>query len=107
MSLLEHGLPASFFTRWRAVATGLFIGGLAIIALNIYAKIKNHTSEPTTAPACYGDGVSPGKNILPPRGERLRNGGSYDDRPDNMDSVTSLPAMSTMCARPPASKWVK
>jgi hypothetical protein len=83
MSLLEHGLPASFFTRWRAVATGLFIGGAAIIALSIYAKIKYYTSESTTAPACYGDGVRPGKNILPPRGDRLRNGGSYDERPDS------------------------
>ena len=86
MSLLEQGLPSSFFTRWRAVATGLGIGGAVIIALTIYAKIKYYTSEPATAPACYGDGVTPGKAILPPRGERLRNGGSWDERPDSTES---------------------
>ena len=99
MSLLEHGLPARFLTRWRAVATGLFIGGAAIIALNIYAKIKNSTSEPTTAPACYGDGVRPQNNILPPRGDRLRNGGSYDDRPDNMDSHRYLKERLALASR--------
>jgi hypothetical protein len=99
MSVLEHGLPASFFTRWRAVATGLFIGGAAFIALSIYAKIKYYTSEPTTAPACYGDGVRPGKEILPPRGDRLRNGGSFDERPDSIDARRSQNERLTLALR--------
>ena len=99
MSVLEHGLPASFFTRWRAVATGLFIGGAAIIALSIYGSIEKYASEPTTAPACYGDGVRPGKEIIPPRGDRLRNGGSFDDRPDRMDSRTSQNEQLTLALR--------
>jgi hypothetical protein len=81
MSLFEHGLPASFFTRGRAVAAGLGIGGAAIIALSIYAAIEKYVSEPATAPACYGDGLVAGKGIIPPRGTRLRNGGSIDERP--------------------------
>ena len=99
MSVLEHGLPPSFFTRWRAVATGLFIGGAAIIALSIYGSIEKYASEPTTAPACYGDGVRAGKEIIPPRGDRLRNGGSFDDRPDRMDSRTSQNERLTLALR--------
>lgn len=81
MSLLEQGLPAGFFTRWRAVATGLCIGGAAIIGFSIYASIEKYVTEPTSAPACYGDALVAGKGIIPPRGARLRNGGSIDDRP--------------------------
>jgi hypothetical protein len=81
MSLLERGLPASFFTRWRAVAAGLGIGGVALIGFSIYAAIEKYVSEPTTAPTCYGDGLVSGKGIIPPRGARLRNGGSIDERP--------------------------
>jgi hypothetical protein len=81
MSILEHGLPASFFTRWRAVATGLGIGGAGLIALSVYASIEKYVSEPTTAPACYGDGLVAGKGIISPRGARLRGGYSLDERP--------------------------
>jgi hypothetical protein len=81
VSLLEQGLPASFFTRWRAVAMGLGIGGAAIIGFSFYASIEKYVTEATTAPACYGDGLVAGKGIIPPRGARLRNGGSIDERP--------------------------
>jgi hypothetical protein len=99
MSILEHGLPSSFFTRWRAVATGLGIGGAGIIALSIYAGIEKYVSEPKTAPACYGDGVRPGKGIIPPRGDRLRNGGSFDERPDSTAASRSENERLTLALR--------
>ena len=80
MSLLENGLPAGFFTRWRAVATGLGIAGAVIIVLNIYSTVSYYVSEPKTAPACYGTEQVAGKQVIPNRGARDRNGHSVDDR---------------------------
>jgi hypothetical protein len=90
MSLLQHGLPARFFTRWRAVATGLAIGGAALIASEIYLKAKYYVSEPKTAPACYGREHVAGKQIIPSRDLRDRNGHAIDDRHAsfNADQVT-------------------
>jgi hypothetical protein len=90
MSLLEHGLPASFFTRWRAVAVGLFVGGVVLIGNEIYIKVKTYVTEPTTAPACYGNEHIAGKQTLPAYGLRDRYGHSVDDRQAsfNPDQVT-------------------
>jgi hypothetical protein len=86
MSLMEHGLPANFFTRWRAVAAGLGIAGALLIASEIYLKAKYYVSEPKTAPACYGREHVAGKQIIPARGLRGRNGGSIDDRHASFDA---------------------
>jgi hypothetical protein len=86
MSLLEHGLPANFFTRWRAVAAGLGIAGALLIASEIYLKAKYYVSEPQTAPACYGREHAAGKQIIPSRDLRDRNGRSIDDRHASFDA---------------------
>jgi hypothetical protein len=86
MSLLEHGLPANFFTRWRAVATGLFIGGVALIASESYLKAKYYVTEPTAALACYGREHVAGKGVIPDPGWRDRNGRSIDDRRASFDA---------------------
>jgi hypothetical protein len=88
MSLLEHGLPAHFFTRWRAVATGLFIAGAAIIASEAYTRVDYYLSEPSKAPACYGADEArhdAGTQKIPARGARDRNGQSIDDRLPGFD----------------------
>jgi hypothetical protein len=86
MSLLQHGLPASFFTRWRAVATGLAIGGALLLASEICMKAKYYVSEPKTAPACYGGEHAAGKQIIPERGWRDRSGRSIEDRHASFDA---------------------
>jgi hypothetical protein len=90
MSILENGLPAGFFTRWRAVATGLGIAGAVIVASNIYSTVNYYVSEPKTAPACYGTQQVAGKQVIPNRGTRDRNGHSVDDRLAslNVDQIT-------------------
>jgi hypothetical protein len=86
MSLLEQGLPARFFTRWRAVATGLFIAGAFIVINEAYVKLRYYVSEPTGAPPCYGEPRNePGTQMIPARGARDRNGRSIDDRPPTFD----------------------
>jgi len=93
MSLLEQGLPASFFSRWRAVWTGLAIGIAAIIGFNIITVVKYYATEPTTAPVCYGNAHVPGTRPIPVRGLRDRGGHSIDDRlassldPEKMDAA--------------------
>lgn len=88
MSLLEQGLPAHFFTRWRAVATGLGIAGAVIIATSVYSTMNYYSSEPKTAPACYGRALNPGKEIIPSRDVRDRGGHSVDDRHQSLLEIT-------------------
>jgi hypothetical protein len=88
MSLLRDGLPPSFFTRWRAVATGMFIAGAVILAREAYAKFNYYVSEPGQAPPCYGADEArhdAGTQTIPPRGARDRRGRSIDDRPFGFD----------------------
>ena len=86
MSLLEHGLPASFFSRWRAVAAGLFIAGAFILVSEAYAKLRYYLGEPTAAPACYGEARHPaGTQTIPARGAHDRSGHSIDDRVPGFD----------------------
>jgi hypothetical protein len=86
MSLLQDGLPANFFTRWRAVAAGLGIAGAVLIASEIYLEAKYYVSEPTTAPACYGREHVAGKQVIPSRDLRDRNGHAIDDRHVSFDA---------------------
>ena len=75
MSLIENGLPASFFTRWRAVATGLFIAGAFIVGSQTYAKLSYYLGEPSSAPPCYGElRHEAGTQMIPPRGAQDRSG---------------------------------
>jgi hypothetical protein len=86
MSILEQGLPAHFFTRWRAVATGLFIAGAYIVINEAYAKLDYYVSEPTEAPPCYGEARhDPGTEPIPARGARDSSGHSIDDRRPGFD----------------------
>lgn len=80
MSLLQQGLPSSFFTRWSAVAAGLLIGILVIVAFHIHAKAKYYITEPKMAPACYGRDHVAGTLSIPGRGLRDKNGRPFEDR---------------------------
>jgi len=86
VSVFEEGLPASFFTRWRAVATGLAIAGVAIAGFDVFALVTKHVSEPKKAPACYGRQHVAGRQGIPPRGERDAQGHSVDDRLSGIDT---------------------
>lgn len=86
MSLFEQGLPAGFFTRWRAVATGLAIAGVAIVCFDVYTRVNKFISEPKAAPACYGRQHVAGKQIIPPPGSRVNDGRSIDDRLSGIDT---------------------
>lgn len=106
MSLLEHGLPANFFTRWRAVAAGLGIAGAVLIVSEIYLKAKYYVSEPTTAPACYGREHIAGKQSIPSRGLRDRNGHSVDDRHASFDADRVTLALRVCTPKScPANAW--
>ena len=85
MSMLEQGLPSGFFTRWRAVATGLAVGGVAMIGFGVFARVERYMSEPKTAPACYGRQHLAGTKAIPSRGSRDGGGRSIDDRFPNFD----------------------
>jgi hypothetical protein len=85
MSMLEQGLPSGFFTRWRAVAAGLAIGGVAMVGFGVFARVERYMSEPKTAPACYGRQHVAGTKAMPSRGSRDRGGRSIDDRIANFD----------------------
>jgi len=85
MSVLEQGLPAGFFTRWRAVASGLAIAGITMVGFSVWANVKYYTSEPRTAPACYGSPQVAGKQAIPPRGASDGKGPSVDDRLASFD----------------------
>ena len=86
MSVFEQGLPAGFFTRWRAVATGLGIAGVVIVCIDISVRVERYTSEPKTAPACYGRQHVEGKQGIPSRGSRDNSGRSIDDRLPGIDA---------------------
>jgi hypothetical protein len=106
MSLLEHGLPAHFFTRWRAVAAGLFIGGVGLIGSELYLKAKTYVTEPKTASACYGNEHVAGKQIIPARDLRDRNGRSIDDRHASFDADQVTLALRVCTAQScPTHAW--
>ncbi len=86
MSVFEQGLPAGFFTRWRAVAVGLAIGGVVIVGRDVYTRVEKYTSEPKVAPACYGRQHVAGKRIISPRGSRAASGYLIDDRLSSIDT---------------------
>lgn len=100
MSLLTEGLPPRFFTRWRAVATGLFIAGAFIVGNEAYAKLKYYLSEPITAPPCYGNAHAVRTQPIPGRGVQDRNSHSIDDRlrGDDRDRLTLAQRLCTTSA---------
>jgi len=110
MSLLERGLPESFFGRGRAVIAGVAIAGAVLIIFNVYAKAKYYFSEPKTAPICYGDELVAGKRVIPPRGQRDGNGRTIEDRPaaatDTNDRLTLALRLCTTQSCP-AAAWAE
>jgi hypothetical protein len=86
MSIFEQGLPAKFFTRWRAVAAGLFAAGTFIVSNEVYSTFCKHLSEPAAAPLCYGEARhKAGTQPIPAAGARDRNGHAIDDTPPSLD----------------------
>jgi len=106
MSVLEQGLPAGFFTRWRAVAVGLAIGGVVIVGRDVYGRVERYTSEPKVAPACYGRQHVAGKQTILPRGAPDGNGPSIDKRlaDFNVDHITLALRVCTPQSCP-SSAW--
>lgn len=107
MSVLEHGLPVGFFTRWRAVAAGLAIAGVIIICFDLYARMNKYISEPKAAPACYGRQHVAGKQVIPPLGTRDSHGHSIDDRLPGIDTdriALALRVCTPQSCAGPASK---
>lgn len=94
MSLLQQGLPASFFTRWSAVAAGLLIGALGLVGLNAYAAVKRYVTEPKIAPACYGKNHVAGTLSIPGRGLLDRHGLPFEDREASVKANDILAALS-------------
>jgi hypothetical protein len=99
MSLLTQGLPPRFFTRWRAVAVGLFIAGAFIVGNEAYVKLKYYFSE-ATAPACYGTPQLARTRPIPARGVQDRHGHSIDDRlaAEDRDRLTLAQRVCTASA---------
>lgn len=106
MSLLEQGLPAHFFTRRRAVVTGLAIGVVVVIGFSIESLAKYYLTEPKTAPACYGNVHVAGKQGIPQRGFRDYAGRSIDDRQSSHSPEKTAAAMRECAAQScPRKAW--
>ena len=109
MSVFEAGLPASFFTRWGAVAAGLVVAGITIAGFDMFARVNKHISEPKAAPVCYGRPHVAGKQGIPSRGERDAQGQSVDDRHIgiNADKITLAMRVCTTqsCPRDAAREY--
>lgn len=106
MSILEQGLPARFFSRRRAVLAGLGIAGAFIIATHLYAKARQHLSEPRKAPICYGDILTAGQDHVPSFGSIEAK--AVDERPAASSKQTeqlsrAMEACSTQSC--PAKAW--
>jgi hypothetical protein len=103
MSIVRDGLPERFFSRGRAIATGVGIGALVVLGGWATASLKNRLTEPTTAPACYGaeEAYMPGQQAMPLIGAPDHNGIPNNRRRDGEFVVASLEAAERAC-RPAA-----
>ena len=106
MSVLERGLPSGFFTRGRAIATGLGVALVVILGFNIYAVVKYYFFEPKTAPACYGTQQVAGKQIIAPSGTGEGRTRAVNDRRPGIDTAKIISAMAVCTAQScPKTAW--